>query len=257
MLKRIDATLTVSKGSFKRTKNFKPDHIFSSKHLDLNFFDEITLLCIDKIIEEKEYFNFLEEKANNCFLPITASGRIRSLQDAQRLFNNGADRVIVNSLLWEDNNDILENISTIYGSQSLVASIDVIKEDNQFKSYDWINEKSRESLIPEILKNRSDLFGEIKIQAVDRDGGVIGPNILAIEEINNSMNSPIPLSYGSGLTSWNHYKTCLKKTYIKCVSATNVHHMSTIASRSLKEFCIRNGINLRMPQENQHFHNKI
>ena len=44
---------------------------------------------------------------------------------------------------------------------------------------------------------------------MDRDGGVIGPNILAIEEINNKINSPIPLSYGSGLTSWNHYKTCL------------------------------------------------
>ena len=252
MLKRIDATLTVSRGSFKRTKNFKPDYIFSSKHLDLNFFDEITLLCIDKIIEENEYFNFLEEKANNCFLPITASGRIKCLEDARRLFNSGADRVIVNSLLWEDKDNILEEISNVYGSQSLVASIDVVKQDNQFKSYDWINETYRKTLIPQILKNRPDLFGEIKIQAVDRDGGVIGPNILAIEEINNKINFPIPLSYGSGLTSWNHYKTCLKKTYVKCVSATNVHHMSTTASKSLKEFCIRNGINLRMPEDNQH-----
>ena len=254
MLKRIDATLTVSKGSFKRTKNFKPDHIFSSKHLDLNFFDEITLLCIDKVIEGNEYFYFLEEKANNCFLPITASGRIKNLKDAKRLFNSGADRVIVNSLLWEGRDDILEEISNVYGAQSLVASIDVIKEDNKFKSYDWINQVSRKTLIPEIIKNRTDLFGEIKIQAVDRDGGVIGPNILAIEEINNKISSPIPLSYGSGLTIWNHYSTCLKKTYIKCVSATNVHHMSMTASKSLKEYCIRNGINLRMPEDNQHSH---
>ena len=256
MLKRIDATLTVSKGSFKRTKNFKPDYIFSSKHLDLNFFDEITLLCIDKEIGEKEYFGFLEEKANNCFLPITASGRIKNLKDAKRLFNSGADRVIVNSLLWEDKSDELEKIANVYGSQSLVASIDVIKKDNQFKSYDWINETSRKILIPDILKNRPDLFGEIKIQSVDRDGGVTGPNIYAIEEIKNNISSPIPLSYGSGLTSWNHYKTCLKKTYIKCVSATNVHHMSTTASKSLKQFCIRNGINLRMPEDNQNFYSK-
>ena len=99
MLKRIDATLTVSDGSFKRTKKFRPDHIFSSEHLDFNFFDEITILCIDKEMGD-QYYNFLEEKANNCFLPITASGRIKNINDAKRLFNSGVDRIIINSILW-------------------------------------------------------------------------------------------------------------------------------------------------------------
>ena len=158
MLKRIDATLTVSDGSFKRTKKFRPDHIFSSEHLDFNFFDEITILCIDKEMGNA-YYDFLEEKANNCFLPITASGRIKNINDAKRLFNSGVDRIIVNSLLWGNNQETIEEISNIYGAQSLVASIDLIKVNNNFKSFDWIKQKPRDHILPEIVKNRTDLFG--------------------------------------------------------------------------------------------------
>ena len=75
--------------------------------------------------------------------------------------------------------------------------------------------KSSRISIARHIENRTDLFGEIKIQSVDNDG--VGPIMSAINQIKSNILNPV--LYLMGLVyKLNHYKTCLKEDNVDCVS---------------------------------------
>ena len=88
------------------------------------FIDELIILDISRKSRDKNKFaTLLYNLSENIFVPITAGGGIRSFEDAKVLFENGADKVCLNTSLIQCP-DVSEKISSVYGQQSLVASID-------------------------------------------------------------------------------------------------------------------------------------
>jgi cyclase len=60
---------------------------------------------------------------SDVFIPVTAACGIRNIADVEKLFNSGADKVIVNSALF-DNANLVTEIDERYGSQSIIALVD-------------------------------------------------------------------------------------------------------------------------------------
>lgn len=244
MLKRISACLIVKDGDFTRTKNFNPDHLYSALHLDKKFFDEITFINISECIMSDKFLNFLKPQLKNCFLPITIGGGIRKIEEVDYLFEIGADRVVLNEALWS-NPKLIEKIANKYGSQAVVASVDIKFFEGKYMAYDWRNKKIRSSLLPDILRSNSNTVGEILLQSVDRDGSVQGFDNLALQNLNYALNKFVPLNIASGFGKWDHYSNVLKLPEVDCVSVQNVHHMSAIAIQGLKVHCANLGISIR------------
>ena len=71
----------------------------------------------------------------NCFLPISVGGGIRFFKDAVNLFKQGADKIVLNSSTYK-NPDLIEKISKVFGSQSIIHSIDCrkVKKNKVFTS---------------------------------------------------------------------------------------------------------------------------
>ena len=247
MLKRIDASIPVFNGEFYRTRNFQPDYIYSLNHLDLSMFDEVTFLCIDPLPFSQPFVDFINKFIDSCFLPCSLSFRINSIDDARRAFDLGADRIVVNSSLW-DNPSTIAEISNLYGAQSIVASLDIIKSESRYLAYNWFSRSLRQSLLPDILLHSPELFGEVKIQSVLRDGSVLGPDKSLLQHVLPHISKSLPISYAGGLTSWKHYVDCLSMPEISCVSCTNVHHFSLDSITALKKFCVSHDLDVRLPQ---------
>ena len=74
----------------------------------------------------KPNFNVISDIASECFMPFGYGGGIRELDEIKKLFNLGVEKVVINSYAFE-NPQFIKEASEIFGSQSIVVSIDVKK----------------------------------------------------------------------------------------------------------------------------------
>jgi cyclase len=244
MLKRISACIVVKNGDFTRTKNFKPDHLYSAVHLDKRCFDELTFINISEEFFSVAFLNFLKIQIKDCYLPISIGGGIKKIEEVDYLFDIGADRIILNEALWS-NTVLVEQVAKKYGSQAVVASIDVKRNNDEYYAFDWRKHETRKTLLPDFLISNTKMIGEIFLQSVDRDGSVKGFDKMAFESLKNLLTEFIPINIASGFGKWDHYSDVLGLPEVDCVSIQNVHHMSAIAIQALKSHCKHCGISVR------------
>tara|TARA_B100001059_G_C17769373_1_gene547505 strand:- start:78 stop:869 length:792 start_codon:yes stop_codon:yes gene_type:complete len=74
--------------------------------------------------------------------PIIYSGGIRNHKDAIEVIKNGADRIVVDSLLRKDKKELIK-ISMRLGSQAVIASLPVILKNNEVYFYNYISKKEK------------------------------------------------------------------------------------------------------------------
>ena len=68
------------------------------------------------------------------FMPLTIGGGINNLKIAEIILEQGADKISLNTVLFE-NFELIEKLSVRFGSQAIVASIDYIKRDDTYFIY--------------------------------------------------------------------------------------------------------------------------
>ena len=106
-----------------------------------------------------------------CRLPISVGGGIKNLEDARKCFAAGGDKIVLNSYAIP-NPSLIRELSNEFGSQSVLVSIDVKK--NEWEEYDIYiysgtkkMEHSLEKVIDIIIKNGA---GEIILTSIDQEG---------------------------------------------------------------------------------------
>ena len=170
--------------------------IFNSKRVD-----EISLISCDKYDKNHSIdFEYLKLIAGEAFCPLTYSGGIRSLKDAEMIFSIGFEKIGLRNVL-HTNPEIIKQISEKYGSQSVVIFIDYKHlENNEVEIYTSNNSffkyKKRSSILDLIKKSESYGAGEIVLQCINREGQQNGLDLDLIKEISTSTQLPIISSCG-------------------------------------------------------------
>ena len=132
MLPRVIPCLLLSGGGIVKTIRFRSpkyvgDPINIVKILNDKEIDELFLLDIDATRRNKSpNFNYIKDVVSECFVPLGYGGGIRSLDDAERLFTLGVEKVCVNTSAVE-NPALIQQLANSFGSQAIVVSIDVRK----------------------------------------------------------------------------------------------------------------------------------
>ncbi len=245
--KRIITVLTIFEGVLYRTKLFKPDYRYSANFVDSWSVDEIIILDITRKISHrtKEKFrNFFLSFAKNCFVPLTVGGWIRNLNDAKKLFEIGADKIVLNTGALIDPK-LIKQVANNYGSQSIVLSIDVLEQEGKYFLYSHQG-KIKSSLDPFIwAKKAEDLgVGEILITSINRDGWLQGFDTLLCEKMKTSVNVPVLALGGCG--NWKHIKDLFVKSNVDGVCTQNIYHFTETSISSAKNFLFKNGIKVRI-----------
>lgn len=204
MLRVIPALLLKNEGLVKTIKFKDPtyvgDPINAVKIFNDKEVDELLFIDIQATKEEKRpNFELVSRISREAFMPFGYGGGVRNLEDMSRLFRLGVEKVSVNSYAIE-NPDFIAEAANSFGSQSVVASIDV-KKDASGKY--WVFDHrtySTTKLDPvefAVLMERKGA-GEILLNSVDRDGTFDGYDIDIIKKIAQSVRIPVIALGGAG-----------------------------------------------------------
>ena len=84
--------------------------------------------------------NLINEIASECFMPLSYGGGINNLNQMEKILSCGVEKIIINNSL--NNTNLIKEAEKIFGSQFLVASIDIKKNIfGKYCIYDYLNKK--------------------------------------------------------------------------------------------------------------------
>ena len=227
--KRIIFTLLYIDGFFYQSRNFNLQKVGDTKWLKKNynfknisfFIDELIILNISR--QEKNFDKFIKiikDVSEFSFVPVTVGGGIKSKQIASELLSNGADKILINSAVFT-NPQIIDEIATTYGEQSIIIGIDLKQENGKYFVYIENGSKNIDIDLTEYLLNMNDLkFGEVLINSIDRDGTGVGLDLQVLNFLPNNFQKPIILSGGCGNSE--HIDIGIKKNSISGISTANL-----------------------------------
>ena len=134
--------------------------IFNDKEVDELVIFDIEASMLNKPIN----FELLENIAGEAFMPIAYGGGIKTLEDAQKLFSLGIEKVVLNTSAIE-NSDLLKELVESYGSQSVVFCLDVKKSFfGKYEAFSYSGSKKVKISPVELAKKMQNLgVGELII----------------------------------------------------------------------------------------------
>ena len=187
--KRIIPKILIKKKNFQNeslivsltTKKFKDNKIIGDPTSQATIFndskaDEIILIDLDHSILDKNKLNLISNISKNIFIPFTVGGGVKTIEDIRILLSMGADRVILNTSILDTNiENLIKKASKYFGSQCIVASVDIKKDNKNYSIYDYSNRTILDISIKEFMFKLQNLnIGEIMITDVERDGCQVG-----------------------------------------------------------------------------------
>jgi cyclase len=162
--------------------------------------DEIIIVDIDASNEERTIdINIIDQILKQCRLPIGAGGGIRTIDDARRCFGAGADKIIVNTQAVL-NPTFVSELATEFGSQSIVVSLDVRRnETNNYNLYIYSGKQKVDIMLHDMIKKLVDYgAGEFIITSIDREGTLKGFDCDLYSSLRDSISLPLIASGGAG-----------------------------------------------------------
>lgn len=237
--KRVLFTLLYDNGSFMLSRNFRLQKVGNLDWLKKNYnfskvsfsIDELVLLDVTRTRKDHENFlNHVRALSEVCFIPIAAGGGIRDVEYAHKLVNNGADKIVINSLVGQ-NIDKINSIVRELGSQCVLASVDVKKDKNEYKVFTENGTLEQSVPLQEwLIKLAKVPVGEVYLNSIDRDGTGQGFQKELLEFIPSGFQLPIILSGGAG--KYQHFISGLEDNKVDAVATA---HLFNFIGSSLED----------------------
>lgn len=188
--------------------------IFNDKEVDELVFLDITATPDNR----RPQMKLISQIASECFMPLGYGGGIRSIDDIREILNLGVEKVIINSYAAE-NPAFIREASELFGSQSIVVSIDVKK--NFFGKYEVCirSGENRTKMHPVdfAAKMQEMGAGEIFLNSIDRDGMMKGFDLELIKIVSEAVSIPVIACGGAATTS--HFAEAVKSSGASAVAA--------------------------------------
>jgi cyclase len=246
MLKRrVITLLTFNDGVLFRTKVFTPDYRYTVNFIDAWSIDEIVLVDISRPERRNpELFHaVVNDFSKKCFVPLCVGGGVRSTDDFKRYLDLGADKISVNTAVIEQP-DLVTKAAQRFGSQCVVASIDVRKESDDYRVYKNCGREATEWKPEDLARHAEELgAGEILLTSIDRDGSLEGYD----NELNARVvrNVAIPVIVCGGAGKWQDFVDGFRVGGADAVATTNIYHFTETSIKSAKQYLLKQGISVR------------
>ncbi len=207
--------------------------------------DELVFLDITATEERrKTLIALVKDIAKVLRIPFTVGGGISSLDNIEELLKAGADKVSLNSAIVK-NPDLISQAAKRFGSQAVVAAIDVNvvngikkvfikggKEETNLEGLEW-------------CKRVCELgAGEILLTSMDHDGTRKGYDIDFLKKVTDAVTIPVIASGGAG--SKEHFLEAFNIANVDACLAAGLFHYGELRISELKNFLKENNVNVRL-----------
>jgi len=251
MLKtRIIPCLDVKDGRVVKGINFVDlkdagDPVEQAKVYDFQGADELCFLDITASSDNRNILlDVVNRTADQCFMPLTVGGGVRSLEDIRNLLLAGADKVGINTSAI--NNPILiEEGANKFGSQCIVVAIDVKKNKDSWTVYTHGGRKETGIDAIEWAQLVTEKgAGELLITSMDRDGTGKGFDVDLLKAITSKVSVPVIASGGVGTLE--HLVQGVKEGGANAVLAASIFHFGKYNIQDARKAMTEAGLNTRL-----------
>jgi cyclase len=204
--KRIIPVLLIHKGGLVKSKKFKDytyvgDPINAVRIFNEKEVDEIVILDIEASKKKQApQYETIAEITGEAFMPLAYGGGITELHQAEQLFYNGVEKIVLNTILHKKaGKQLVADVAAKYGAQSVIASIDVqYNLWGKAQVYAHTGEKVVEKdaiLFAKQLENSG--AGELFLNVVNRDGMYSGYDLELLQKIAQAVKIPVVICGGA------------------------------------------------------------
>jgi cyclase len=195
--------------------------------------------------ERKTIVDVIERAGDQCFMPLTVGGGIRSVEDMSTMLKAGADKISINSAAIATPSLIREGAEK-FGSQCIVVSIDAKKTGaDQWRVFTHGGRKEAGLDAVEWAKEAVALgAGEIVLNSIDADGTKAGYDIEITRRISEAVGVPIVASGGAG--NLDHMVDVLKEGKADAVLAASIFHFGEFTVGDVKAHLAKADIPVRL-----------
>ena len=209
--------------------------------------DEITFLDVSASLEGRNaMLDVIERTARSIFIPLTVGGGVTKIEDVASYLDAGADKVSLGTSAVTNPN-LIDEISSKYGDQIVVVSLDVVEDSSSPSGYTLTTHGGTKptgvDALDWIAKNQHRGIGELLINSVDADGTKEGFNTKLLEAIRNATSLPIIASGGAGQAS--DFLPAVEAG-ANAVLAASVFHNGSLTIGEVKQFLSSNDVKVRM-----------
>jgi imidazole glycerol-phosphate synthase subunit HisF len=208
--------------------------------------DELVFLDITATNEKRKTLAALvSEVAAAINIPFTVGGGISSIEDAELLLQNGADKVSVNTAAFK-NPQLVADLAKGFGSQFVVLAIDTKKEaDGEW--YVYLNGGRVKTAIKTIDWARQAVeagAGEILLTSMNNDGTKNGFAIDITKQLSSTLPVPVIASGGAGNAI--HFKEVFEQAGADAALAASIFHYKEVEIAALKQYLHQQNITVRI-----------
>lgn len=182
----------------------------------------------------------IEHITADCFMPVTAGGGVRSLDDINRLLRAGADKVAIHTAIYT-HPGIIQACAKVVGSQAIVAVIETQNHKVRHPGCDWTTQDPVDQAI--YLQHAG--AGELVLMSVDNDGTLIGYDLAVLERVARAVDVPVVAAGGAG--KYQHMLDALNAG-ASAVAAGAMFQWTDNTPKGAAEYLRSKGINARIPE---------
>ncbi len=214
-----------------------------------NQIDELLYMdIVASLYGRNSLYDLIEVTAENCFVPLTVGGGIRSIADARLCQQAGADKFAVNSAAIE-RPEVLRELSEMFGSQAVVLSVEAkLMSPNEWHALFFNGRETNDKNVLHWIEEGCSLgIGEVLVTSVDREGTRKGFDLelaRAVAEI-----STVPVIISGGFSDVENAADILSIDGIDGIAVADALHFDRFTIHEIKTGLTDLGISLRIEVE--------
>ncbi len=216
--------------------------------------DELCFLDITASSENRDtIFDVVARTAEQCFMPVTVGGGIRTVEDIRKLLLSGADKVSINTAAVNDP-DFVARAADKYGDQCIVVSVDARRRQTgavggaNRSEWEIFTHGGRNptglDAVEFAVRSVARGAGELLVTSMDRDGTKKGFDLELTKAIADAVHVPVVASGGVG--SLDDLVDGVRIGHASAVLAASIFHFGTFTIAEAKAHLVEHGIPMRM-----------
>jgi cyclase len=226
------------------------DPVEAAKAYDAAGADELCFLDITASHENRSILlDVVARTAEQCFMPVTVGGGVRTVADVRALLLAGADKVAINTGAIE-RRVVVREASEKFGAQAIVVAIDAkrVSGANEAPRFEIFTHGGRRPTGLDAIRYAEEVArlgaGEILLTSMDRDGTGDGFDLELTRAVADAV--PIPVVASGGVGQLDHLTAGVREGHASAVLAASIFHFGTFTIRQAKEHMAAAGIPIRL-----------
>jgi cyclase len=249
--RRIIPCLDVNAGRVVKGVKFQElrdagDPVQCAKAYDAQGADELVFLDITASSDNRSImYDVVAATAEQCFMPLTVGGGLRTVADIEAMLKSGADKVSLNTAAIK-NPELIRQSSDRFGAQCIVVAIDAKREPDG-KSWRVYTHGGRNPTDLDAVAWAKQAValgaGEILLTSMDADGTQAGYDIGLTRAVSDAVQVPVIASGGAGTLA--HFAEVLDAGHASAVLAASLFHFGTFKIAEVKDYLAKHGVPVR------------